>query len=231
MIEYKIFSNDSIKLSRCCITVSELLSAVKSTNERFKMLQNRSRTMSLDIFEVLDFRVLSGMVGEVFARELALTNPNLKQNPNIDGYPDLVQTADVETSNYFQTCKPIDFIAYRYGGLEVKNTFGTKKSGSNLQKGHQRINGINKKLDWKAHHRQTNYLLALFADYIDNVPTIAAVCYSDALTPDDWNVKQEPKEGSAMTSFSAISTSGFGKLKTGLKICLNTKDYVDFFTD
>jgi hypothetical protein len=58
-----------------------------------------------------------------------------------------------------------DLLDYKYGGIEIKNTFGTKKSGSPILMGDQRINYINNKLDWKAHHQKTNHLLALFSDY------------------------------------------------------------------
>ena len=131
--------------------------------------------MSLDVFTVMDFRVLSGIVGETYANELAVTTGNFMQNPNIDGYPDLLQTPTHELKRYYERCAKGEFIQYKYGGLEVKNTFGTKKSGAILFKGDTRICHINSKLDWKAHHRQTNNLIALLSDYVEGLPVIVVL--------------------------------------------------------
>ena len=228
MMNYKIIDNSPIKLSHCEVTVEELLNALNNTNGNLESMYRRTKKMHLDVFSVIDFRVLSGLVGEVFASELASVNTNLVKNPYLDGYPDLLQIATPEMKRYFESCGDAGLNRYKHGGLEVKNTFGSQKSKAFLLKGDQRIKAINKKLDWKAHHQETNDLIALFADYFDGRPKIAALFYSNTLCPDDWGKKQNPKEGSGMTSFSGIKNTGFKKLKSGLKICLDEQQYLDF---
>lgn len=226
---YKIINESPIELSNMKIDVKDLLLAVEITNRKFEIITRETRKTNLDIFSVIDFRSFSGMIGEAFAKELSLINNKLVKNPSLDGYPDLLQIATPEMKSYFDECGYADLIKYKYGGVEVKNTFGTKKSKSTLLMGDQRINNINKKLDWKAHHQETNNLIGLFSDYINNTPKIIALFYSDQLEPIDWQAIQKPKEGSAMTSFSTILPTGFQKLKNGLKICRNEQEYLDFF--
>lgn len=229
-MDYKILDNSPIKLSHLHIQVDELLAALLNTNRKFEEVYKETKKMNLDIFSVLDFRNLSGIVGETFVKELALLNSNLAKNPSLDGYPDLVQVSTPEMKSYFDKSGYEEFKKFKYGGIEVKNTFGTKKQKADLIMGDQRINGINNKLDWKAHHQETNNLIALLSDYIDGIPKIVALCYSDTLVPNDWQDKQNPKGDSAMTSFSTIQKTGCSKLKKGLKICIKNQKYLDFLT-
>jgi hypothetical protein len=73
-------------------------------------------------------------------------------------------------------------------------------------------------------------LIALFSDYFNGYPKIAALFFSSELEKSDWSNIQKPKESSAMTSFSCISKKGFIKLKSGLKICIDEKEYLKFFS-
>lgn len=228
-MDYKIIDNSPIELNNLEIQVSELLIAIQNVNLKFEEIYYETSRMQLDIFDVLDFRNLSGMVGESFVKELATLNNNLAKNPSMDGYPDLVQISTPEMKKYFSNCDYEGFKKFKYGGIELKNTFGTKKSKVDLIKGEQRIDYINNKLDWKAHHRETNNLIALQSDYVNGVPKIVALYYSDTLIPDDWQEKLNPKGESAMTSFSTIGKSGFIKLQEGLKICINNQKYLNFF--
>ena len=99
-------------------------------NSKLIELGNKTEALALNIFEVIDFRMLSGMIGEMLVAELANANPNIRKNPNIDGYPDLV---NVSTSKYledFEEWKNSDlakFIKYPYGGLEIKTHLGRKR--------------------------------------------------------------------------------------------------------
>ena len=83
----------------------------------------------INLFKITDFRVLSGVIGELLAEELASRNKNLKKNPSLNGYPDLLNLFTKESSIFFKKCSQSDFINYKYGGFEVKNSFGSKKSG------------------------------------------------------------------------------------------------------
>ncbi len=121
------------------------------------------------------------------------------------------------------------FIEFPHGGLEIKNTFGIKISKASLLPGQQRVSKIKAKLEWKAHHRYTNYLLATFSDYIDGCPQIVAAMFSSQLTRGDWKKKQDPKPGSTMTSFSVTESSGWKKLSGGIRLCLDREEYRTFF--
>lgn len=226
---YRIINSNPIVLSHTVITMNQILSAIVSTNQKLKSIANSTREMSLDIFKILDLRTLSGTVGETFVGEMNLICSSLRKNPSIDGYPDLVQCATDEMIAYYNTyAKQESKESFQYGGIEIKNTFGYKKSGIDLFDGEQRLGRINKRLEWKAHHQKTNHLLGLYSDYIDGYPTIVAAFYSDTLVPEDWTVRAEPKGESAMTSFSTLKKSGFSKMKSGIRVCLNDPDYLRF---
>ncbi len=227
---YKIINDTHIFLSHLSVSMDEVLAAIESTNNKLRSIADSTREMSLDIFKILDLRTLSGTVGETFVGEMSIICPKLKKNPSIDGYPDLVQCSTPEMVSYFDEYASQDSKEpFRYGGIEIKDTFGYKKTGIDLFDGEQRIGRINKRLEWKAHHQKTNHLLGLYSDYIDGYPTIIAAFYSDTLTPDDWTVRAEPKGDSAMTSFSTLQKSGFIKMKSGIRICLDNPDYLSFF--
>jgi len=228
-MNYKIFRTTPIKLSDFSLPISDIIKAVESTNAKIDHIHSKTMEMDLDVFDVIDFRVLSGVIGETFVSELSLICPELIKNPHIDGYPDLLQVSNDEMVDYFNSCTNQDFIKYKFGGLEVKNTFGTKKSGSDITQGDSRIEYINKKLDWKAHHQKTNNLIALYSDYFENKPKIAAVFYSDTLSEDDWSNVQRPKAGSAMTSFSCINRDGFNKITKGVIACYNSQLFLNHF--
>lgn len=227
---YKIINDIPITLSHLSVSMNEVLAAIESTNDRLRSIADSTRKMSLDIFKILDLRTLSGTVGETFVGEMSIICPKLRKNPSIDGYPDLVQCSTNEMLIYFSKyAKQDSKEPFRYGGIEIKNTFGYKKTGIDLFYGEQRIGRINKRLEWKAHHQKTNFLLGLYSDYINGYPTIVAAFYSDALIPADWTVRAEPKGDSAMTSFSTLQKSGFAKMKSGIRICLDNPEYLLFF--
>lgn len=201
-------------------------------NGKIRQLKENTEKMDLNIFDVIDFRMVSGLIGEALATEISNSDLGFEKNPNIDGYPDLMNASKPIYRNDINKWKTEDFrqfIKFPYGGIEVKNTFGTKKSGVFLLPGQTRIGKINNKLDWKAHHVYTNNLLGLYSDFLDGLPQIVAVMYSDKLTVSDWKEKQNPRGDSTMTSFSVIEMSGWYKLKSGVKFCRNDSSYLKFF--
>jgi len=229
----KICNDRPINLSSgFVLDMDSLLNSVNTVNNKFKTLESRTEEMALNIFDAIDFRMLSGLVGETLVSELSNEISGLYKNPNMDGYPDLL---DVSRNNYHSDYEKWEkndlskFIKFPYGGIEVKNTFGTKKSGVTLHPGNSRITKINKKPAWKAHHRYTNNLLALLSDFIDGCPQIVAVMYSDNLKEEDWAEKQNPKKESTMTSFSELKRPGWEKLLSGIRICRDDAKYLDFF--
>ena len=226
---YKILNSTPIVLSDTSINVEDILIALNSTNDKLRSIAEFTRKLSLNIFKILDLRTLSGVVGEIFVGEMAKNISSLKKNPSIDGYPDLVQCVTPEMNAYFDLyAKQDSKETFKYGGIEVKNTFGYKKPGEDLFDGEQRIDRIKTPLEWKAHHQKTNNLLGLYSDYIDGYPTIIATFYSNKLVPEDWSVRQEPQGDSAMTSFSTLLNSGYKKMLSGIICCLNDNQYLKF---
>lgn len=227
---YRIINDDPICLSHTSVSIGTVLQAIEATNSKLRAIADSTRSMALDIFRVLDLRTLSGTVGETFVGEMANCCQDLRKNPSIDGYPDLVQCSTDEMRAYFEEYAGQDSKdAFRYGGIEVKDTFGYKKQGIDLFDGEQRIGRIKERLEWKAHHQKTNHLLGLYSDYLDGYPTIIAAFYSDQLVPSDWTVRAEPKGDSAMTSFSTLQRTGFIKMLQGMRICLDDRKYLSFF--
>lgn len=208
-LEVRLSTNRQISLVRGTIEVADLVAAANDTNKR--LVGSQKSIGNLDLYDIIDLRMLSGLIGELYTDSLAEREPRLIKNPNIDGYPDLCDISDTQR-NYSAD----EYIAFPDGGLEVKNTFGVKRSG--VEVGHRatRAGLVQKTLVWKAHHRTTNRLIALRSDYIDRIPQIVAGYFADNLTPDDWTEKQQPKPGSTMTSFCQTRPSAFGKLQDGL---------------
>ena len=225
--------NDPIVINDVLIDLDCLIQALQETNNKLLQIQEKTALLSLPLFEVIDFRTLSGTIGELFSKNVSKFNAKLMNNLHFHGYPDLMLVKDDSVKSIIKN-KYIEkddmfFIEYPFGGIEIKNTFGVKKQNSNLIKGDTRILKISKKLQWKAHHRKTNNLLGLFSDYINGVPQIVAMFYSDKLEEADWQIKQNPKPGSAMTSFSAILPSGYNKMLDGIITCIDDIRYLEFF--
>lgn len=227
---YRVISDDPIQLSNVSVTMDVVLAAIESTNQKLQAISDSTRAMNLDVFRIIDLRTLSGAVGETFVGEMSTIYPYLKKNPSIDGYPDLCQCANEEMLRYFNQYASQDSTeTFRFGGIEVKNTFGYKNQGIDLFDGEQRIGRIKDRLEWKAHHQKTNHLLGLYSDYIHGYPTVVAAFYSDELVPSDWTVRAEPKGDSAMTSFSTLQKTGFAKMRAGMRLCLDEPAYLRFF--
>lgn len=228
--KYDIYSNSGCEV---ILSSEQLKHAIELTNYKMRELKYKTENDALNIFEVLDFRMMSGMLGEALVTMISQNSNSLTKNPHIDGYPDLLDTSSRIKAEYFNSIGNIGggFNNFLYGGIEIKNTFGVKKAKVHLEKGQTRIRYINKKLDWKAHHTNTNNLLGLFSDFIEGIPQIVAVFYSDQLTNSDWKEKINPRKNSAMTSFSTIDNSGWLKMKSNLIVCINQVEYLSFFGD
>ena len=84
--------------------------------------------VKLDLYEIIDLRMLSGLMGEMFSTEVSKLENRLIKNPNIDGYPDLCDVSKPGKKTAINSYSISSFLAYDDGGFEVKNTFGVKKS-------------------------------------------------------------------------------------------------------
>lgn len=209
------------------LSTAEVLSAIIFANNALRSLNEHTKKIDINIFETLGMRNLSGLVGEYFARSvMRISQGRLQSNLHQDGYPDLLLTDTVAKKKYFDSLYTIkdgkkypkdkeSFSPYKFGGIEVKATCGSTPSAKKIPKpliGEQRID-ILTSFDWKAHHRNTNNLLGIFWDFIDENPTIVACFYQSNLTPNDWGKIVKPKEdGGRTTSVSIIKASGVKKM-------------------
>ncbi len=226
----KLFSASEapLKLKRGTVPIELMVQAANNVNARLRAAGSSTGPIRLDLYEIIDLRMLSGLMGEMFSAEVSKLDERLLKNPNIDGYPDLCDVSRTGQREKVAAMTLNAFLSYADGGYEVKNTFGVKKPNTHIANRETRLPNIQRKLVWKAHHRETNYLLAIHSDYIDRMPQIIACFYSDQLAESDWTVKQQPKEGSTMTSFCQTTPSAFDKLKSGLKFYMKDVGHEQF---
>lgn len=219
---------NDIKLVNGILTVQEIKHAICAVNQILLNLSIPDGRIGLELYEIIDLRMLSGLIGEMFVSQVVKSTNFLMKNPNIDGYPDLLDVTMVGTLEKVKSMTPADFINFEYGGLEVKNTFGVKKSNANISIRESRVAKIQNKLVWKAHHQQTNNLIALFSDYKNGTPQIVAAFFSSDITKEDWSVKQQPQAGSTMTSFCRTMPSAYKKLRDGLLFYIDDESVKEF---
>lgn len=246
-MEYVLNSNHKVMINGDCIISNEsILKAIHFCNEAIRTLDEQTKQFDINIFEVLGMRNLSGMVGEYFAKSVErFSNNNLQSNLHQDGYPDLLLTNNEERLNYYNSIYtvisgkkyPKDkalFSPFKYGGVEVKATCGSTPSASITPKpliGEQRVDKLTS-FDWKAHHRETNNLLSIFWDFIDEVPTVVACFYRNDLTVDDWGkIVQPKKNGGRTTSVSIMTSNGVKKMCEGWIAVVDSKPYLDAFSN
>jgi len=231
-----VYVNDNLIL-----TNKQILDAVMFSNNAMSDLYNQTIKFDINIFEVLGMRNLSGLVGEYLSRSLQrFSNGSLQSNLHQDGYPDLLLTNTIEQKNYFESLyttidgkkfphNKSDFSPFKFGGIEVKATCGSTPSANQTPKpliGQTRITLL-KSFDWKAHHRETNNLIGILWDFIDFIPTVVAVFYSNELTIEDWGKIVKPKtDGGRTTSVSIMKKSSVKKMCKNWVIVLNDETYI-----
>ena len=240
--DYVINPNHNVMIDNEHIISNEnLLEAINFCNEALQTLDEQTKRFDINIFEALGMRNLSGMVGEYFAKSVMLhSDDNLKSNLHQDGYPDLLLTNTLERKAYFETLYTVEngkkyprdkalFSPYLYGGVEVKATCGSTPPASQVPKpliGEQRIDLLTG-FDWKAHHRETNNLLAILWDFINEVPTVVACFYRNDLVTDDWGAIVQPHEGGGRTtSVSIMCSGGVSKMCKGWLAVLDDEKYI-----
>lgn len=228
------------------ISNTDIVHAIQFCNTALEELDTQTKRFDINIFEALGMRNLSGIVGEYFAKSIQrYSRNNLHSNLHQDGYPDLLLIDTPEKVSYFNTLYTLKkgrmypkdkslFSPYKYGGVEVKATCGSTPSASKTPKpliGEQRISLVNS-FDWKAHHRETNNLLAIFWDFINEIPTIAGCFYRNDLAPTDWGKIVTPSEGGGRTTSVSIMTSnGVAKMCQGWIAVIDLPDYINAFSN
>jgi len=205
------------------LTTSDILCSIFWANDALLSIDSATKEFDINVFDTLGMRNLSGMVGEVFVKSvLRHSSGNLMANLHQDGYPDLLLVDTDAKLAYYETLFKVygdkkyplnksDFSPFRYGGIEVKATCGsTPTATNNIPKpliGEQRIKLMNG-FDWKAHHRETNNLLAILWDFIEEIPTVVACFYRNDLTAADWGKIVQPRVGGGRTTSVSIMNSG-----------------------
>lgn len=223
----------------------DVVAAINFCNHALRTLDEQTRQFDINIFEAMGMRNLSGIVGEYFGKSIQrFSHDSLHSNLHQDGYPDLLLTYTQEQKDYFSTLYtvvngkkyPRDkalFSPYLYGGLEVKATCGSTPPASRVPKpliGEQRIALVNS-FDWKAHHRETNNLLGIFWDFLDEVPTIVACFYRNDLVTDDWGRIVHPTDGGGRTtSVSIMAKTGIKKMCDGWIAVIDRPEYIEAFS-
>ncbi len=242
MINYIFNNREGIlfhgKKESITISTAVIKKALEATNEKMELLKRDAP----DVFEILGMRNLSAFVGEMFVSSLKnVSNGLLIKNPHQDGYPDLlVMTQDgkdlwKKLKDNHQDKSP--FSDFETGGIEVKSTCGSLPTPAHFRKkgllkpsiGDERINYV-RGYDWKAHHRQTNNLIGVFWDFVQDKPTICGLFYGEDLSLDDWGKIVQPKQGGGRTtSVSIMTKEGIYKMYNNWIAVIDDKRYMEFF--
>lgn len=223
------------------LTNQHVVDAINFANNALDALDKQTKEFDINIFEAMGMRNLSGIVGEYLGKSIQrFSNGALHSNLHQDGYPDLLLINSPERKQYFESLYTIKegkkyphdkshFSPYKYGGIEVKATCGSTPSARKIPKpliGEQRIHLVNS-FDWKAHHRETNNLIGILWDFINEVPTIVAAFYRNDLTIDDWGKIVQPKEGGGRTtSVSIMRSAGVSKMCKGWIAVIDDEKYI-----
>ena len=214
---------------------------VQRAAERARNTMKQFSEFDVDVFGLLGLRNLSAFVGEVFAASLLkVTGELFRKNPHQDGYPDLL-LMDGVGSRHWHSIRHLaqdkgPFSPYVTGGVEIKATTGAVPTPAQCLKRGRRKPGMRDQrvefltgYDWKAHHRETNFLMGILWDFFEGIPGIAAVFYSNALSTEDWGKIVQPKEGGGKTtSVSIMARSGVRKMYEGWVLVVDDRRYGDF---
>ena len=196
---------------------------VLATNRTLELIHDLCLANNVDVFRFLGLRNLSAFVGEILKSELYNQyQSELMLNPHQDGYPDLMALTP-QGLNYLEerrragqmTVKEF-WSPYPYGGLEVKATCGSTPPARKQAKpdiGESRWHSLTG-ADWKAHHQETNFLLSIYWDFVDGLPTVLAAFFRNDLNQNDWNETVNPKAGGGRTTSVCVMTRP-GVLKMG----------------
>jgi len=173
------------------------------------------------LFRSIDLKALSGIVGALFAAEIANKTGSIV-NPIEKGHPDVIPLAGKHAS---------EERLRNYGeGLEIKCTVGNVAKGSKLQPGTPRLSKITG-ITWQAHHREVESLMGLVIDFAGNsvdgmhYPMITGVFNSDSLVVDDWG--EISGTTGRNTKVTGMRASGKSKMGTGWVLLLNDARYLE----
>ena len=233
-ISYLAMGGNLVLPRNAQINIDAIATTLQKTNEVFEKLTD----VAPYVYELLGMRNLSAFVGAAFAKELQEASQGLLLlNPHQDGYPDLLLMdktgLDQLASTGLDNRSKEPFSPFPTGGIEIKATCGDVPSAKELVKkgsnkpliGEERISIVTA-FNWKAHHRETNFLMGLLWDFVEGKPAITAVTFSADLEEEDWGRIVQPKEGGGRTtSVSIMAKSGVRKMLSNALFVIDDERY------
>ena len=199
------------------------------------------QSFEVEVFSILGMRNLSSFIGELYSASVVKVSDGIfRKNPHQDGYPDLLLMDDkgreLWRSLETRLRDKSPFSPFGTGGIEIKATCGSLPTPAILAKrglqkpdiGNQRIS-LMRGYDWKAHHRETNNLMGILWDFVDNIPIIAAIFYSSSLNEVRWGKIIHPYDGGGRTtSVSIMTREGVKEMYNGWLCVINNEHYTKF---
>lgn len=185
------------------------------------MTSNQLEDLPFTLFQSINLKALSGMVGAIFALFLAERVGGIV-NPIEKGHPDIIPESGKNASEELLRNYP--------EGLEIKCTVGNVAKGSDLETGQERLPQLTA-ITWQAHHREVESLMGLVIDFAGNIkdrklfPAITGVFYSGELSITDWG-KISGTTG-RNTKVTGMTASGKRKMGEGWALLLNDNSYTD----
>jgi len=197
--------------------------AVKSEDIQFAalMTSNQLEQFPYALFQSINLKALSGMVGAIFALFLAERVGGIV-NPIEKGHPDIIPESGKNATERLLRNYP--------EGLEIKCTVGNVAKGSDLETGQSRLPQLIG-ITWQAHHREVESLLGLVIDFAGKIkdnkfyPAITGAFYSEKLSIEDWgNISGTTGRNTKVTG---MTVSGKRKMGEGWILLINDNSYID----
>ncbi|WP_207682032.1 hypothetical protein [Desulfonema magnum] len=195
---------------------------VKSSDIEYAAVatSNQLESLPFTLFQSIDLKALSGMVGAIFAMNLS-KQVDAIVNPIEKGHPDIIpksgeNASEEELRNYSE-------------GLEIKCTVGNVSKGSELKTGQQRVSHLSG-ITWQAHHREVKALMGLVTDFSGSkigdkyFPSISGIFFADNLKIDDWGAISGTTGRN--TKVTGMKSSGKKKMGKGWILLLNQSSYI-----
>ena len=187
------------------IDSAKLVLAIKECNEGLASFPPH-------IWSSIALKFSGAVIGEFFAASIANTCGAFR-NTVEQGYPDVLPK-DAENATEVE-------LRHYPTGLELKGTCGNIPTGKLVKAGLSRVNSLSS-INWKAHHREVENLLAFVWDFYPlkdsiNTPCITAAFYCANLCEEDWGAISGLSGRS--TKLSNMAKDGRDKMASGL-VCI-----------
>ncbi len=185
------------------------------------MTSNQLEELPFALFQSINLKALSGMLGALFALFLAERVGGIV-NPIEKGHPDIIPESGKNASEELLRNYP--------EGLEIKCTVGNVSKGSDLETGQKRLPQLTG-ITWQAHHREVESLMGLVTDFAGNIrdgkfyPAITGVFYAGQLNMSDWG--EISGTTGRNTKVTGMAASGKRKMGEGWVLLLNDNSYID----